>query len=349
MSGDETPGNDGDPTEGEPTASEASDDEGLDNVIQLHGGGPREVPPVDTPAPSSTNHDLSPPNEAELPAALEALLLAADGPVSTGQLDSWLGGPGEARVKRSLLVLAEELDQARRGFKLVQVAKGWQYRTDIRFSRWVQRMRGGRPARLSKAALDTLSILAYRQPATRSEVDELRGVDSGGVLRVLCERGLATVVGRKDAPGRPLMYGTTRNFLALFGLRDLSELPTLSDLRALRRDDSRLPPGAAELLGLDAEGLEALEDLDALNVINQGLTEAASDGEGFTQPHEDSPAEAAAKKERQTRLFNLLGSPGPDGEQPSAPPTADGPSEDDEPQQDGEDPATNGADDDGTR
>lgn len=262
-----------------------------DNVIQLHA--PPAPEPAGEPAPADPHH-LAPPTEAELPAAIEALLLAADGPVSVARLDSWLGNPGEARVRRCLHVLADELEQARRGFKLVQVAKGWQYRTDIRFSRWVQRMRGGRPARLSTAALDTLSVLAYRQPVTRAEVDSLRGVDSGGVLRVLCERGLATVVGRKDAPGRPLLYGTTKAFLSLFGLRDLSELPTLSDLRELKRDDARLPPGAAELLGLTEE------DLDGIGV------EIDDEDEIFD---EDEPT---GEEPRQASLFEL---PAPEGEE----------------------------------
>ncbi len=273
------------PRDGDAAPADAVEDDTPTNVIPLHGG----APPAPAPAPASDDpHHLAPPSEAELPAALEALLLAADGPVSTARLDGWLGNPGEARVRHCLMGLADELEQARRGFKLVQVAKGWQYRTDIRFSRWVQRMRGGRPARLSRAALDTLSVLAYRQPVTRAEVDVLRGVDSGGVLRVLCERGLATVVGRKDAPGRPLLYGTTKAFLSLFGLRDLSELPTLSDLRELRRDDARLPPGAAELLGL-AEG-----DLDA------EPDEAEAEAEDSADTGADDAADAAL---RQTRLF----------------------------------------------
>ena len=263
-----------------------------DNVVQLHAPKSPEPEPAED-ARASDPHHLAPPSEAELPAALEALLLAADGPVSVARLDGWLGNPGEARVRRALMVLADELEQARRGFKLVQVAKGWQYRTDIRFSRWVQRMRGGRPARLSRAALDTLSVLAYRQPVTRAEVDSLRGVDSGGVLRVLCERGLATVVGRKDAPGRPLLYGTTKAFLSLFGLRDLSELPTLSDLRELQRDDARLPPGAAEMLGL-AEG-----DLD--------LEEESADFDELEDLDDDENGDDPPR--RQTHLFEL---PAPD-------------------------------------
>jgi segregation and condensation protein B len=164
------------------------------------------------------------------------LLLAAEAPVSVDQLDRWLGAPGPAKVRAALHAWARRQNGEHGGIRLVQVAKGWQLRTDVRFAPWVAAMRGGRPLRLSRAALDTLSILAYRQPATRGEIEELRGVESGGVLRMLCERGLAMVVGRKEVPGRPLLYGTSPEFLALFGLRDLSDLPTLRDLRELQRD-----------------------------------------------------------------------------------------------------------------
>jgi segregation and condensation protein B len=225
-------------------------------VISLTG---HRMPP---PAPEeaddiveSDDDDLAPPPEHLMRPAIEAMLLASDGPVSVHVMNTWLGEPGERLVRELLRNIASELLRDQRGWRLVEVAKGWQLRTDVRFSRWVARMRGGRPQRLSTAAMDVVAIVAYRQPCTRSEVDQLRGVDSGGVLRLLCERGLTAVMGRKEVPGRPLLYGTTKNFLSLFGLRDLTDLPTLRDLRELRRDDQRLPPGAAELLGISPEQL----------------------------------------------------------------------------------------------
>lgn len=232
-------------------------------VIQFTGARPSATPPIDDTTDNTTDETIveeddgarGPPSRHLLKPALEAMLLAADGPVSLYQLNSWLLEPGEPVIRATLRELATELLRDQRGWRLVEVAKGWQLRTDVRFGRWVARMRGGRPQRLSTAAMDVLAILAYRQPCTRSEVDQLRGVDSGGVLRLLCERGLTAVMGRKEVPGRPLLYGTTRNFLSLFGLRDLSDLPTLRDLRELRRDDQRLPPGAAELLGISPEQL----------------------------------------------------------------------------------------------
>ncbi len=224
-------------------------------LISLSGHRVAPADPSDDTIVDADDDTLAPPPEHLLRPALEAMMLAADGPVSTNVLNGWLGEPGERAVRDTLREIAADLLREQRGWRLVEVAKGWQLRTDVRFGRWVARMRGGRPQRLSNAAMDVLAVVAYRQPCTRTEVDQLRGVDSGGVLRLLCERGLTAVMGRKEVPGRPLLYGTTKNFLSLFGLRDLSDLPTLRDLRELRRDDERLPPGAAELLGISAEQL----------------------------------------------------------------------------------------------
>ena len=251
-----------------------------DNLVQLTGStGDEDGEPVQ--AFVQEDGTLSPPPEHLLPAAIEALLLAAEGPVSIDQLDRWLGGPGTAKIRAALHAWARRQNSEHGGIRLVQVAKGWQLRTDVRFAPWVAAMRGGRPLRLSRAALDTLAILAYRQPATRSEIEDLRGVESGGVLRMLCERGLAMVVGRKDVPGRPLLYGTTRGFLSLFNLRDLSDLPTLRDLRELYGDrlpdDSELGPDPLE--GEDDEAPDAAEPAEE--------TAAAADAEPATE--DDAP------------------------------------------------------------
>ncbi len=229
----------------------AANDEALgSNVILLPGLGgsasederfPGE--PAEGLEDGRGDGELGPPDPHLLEGALEALLLAADGPVREHELDRWLAHPGMQAVRDGLHGIQDRLRRGYGGIRLVQVAKGWQLRTDVRFSPWVSAMRGGRAVKLSRAALETLSIVAYRQPVTRGEVEDLRGVDSGGVLRMLCERGLVAVTGRADGPGRPLIYNTTPEFLAMFSLRDLSDLPTLRDLRELRRDDPREAPG----------------------------------------------------------------------------------------------------------
>ncbi len=216
-----------------------------DNVIQLRPmATPADVDVSTEPTPQAAESkpvagEMRPPADHLVDAAVEALLFAAEGPMTTRQIDGWLAHPGMERVQDALHGLELHYRRMGGGIELARVAKGWQLRTDPRLSPWVAHMRGGKPMRLSKAALEALSIVAYRQPVTRSELEELRGVDSGGVLRLLCERRLCTVLGRKDEPGRPLLYGTTTTFLSLFGLRDLSDLPTLRDLRELELDDPR--------------------------------------------------------------------------------------------------------------
>ncbi|MFT5682005.1 MAG: segregation and condensation protein B [Myxococcota bacterium] len=244
-------------TDGSGTDDSDDDDRGdgrgnLGNVILLPGfarpkqrTGPSRPPQrIVAPPPSEGLEHIEqtgPPADHLIEAALEAMLLASDGPSTIDQLNLWLEDPGKRRVRTALHNLQTRWKRENRGITLVQVARGWQLRTDVRFARWVATMRGGKPMRLSKAALETLSVVAYRQPVTRSEIEELRGVDSGGVMRMLCERQLCHVIGRAEVPGRPLIYGTTPGFLSMFGLRDLSDLPTLRDLRALQRDTREGP------------------------------------------------------------------------------------------------------------
>lgn len=288
---------------------------GADNLVHLPGLDDDEE---DVQAVVQEDGTLAPPPEHLLPAAIQAMLLAAEGPVTVDQLDRWLGAPGPAKIRAALQAWSRRLQADQGGVRLVQVAKGWQLRTDVRFAPWVAAMRGGRPLRLSRAALDTLAILAYRQPVTRGEVEELRGVESGGVLRMLCERGLAMVVGRKDVPGRPLLYGTTRGFLSLFNLRDLSDLPTLRDLRDLYGD--RLPDeaelGPDPLAGEDPDGedpdgedpaVPAAEE-DGAPAARPGVAPDPSDGPSV-QPNPDEPQPTPAITARGRKHLGLVRRP----------------------------------------
>ncbi|MGH7430063.1 MAG: SMC-Scp complex subunit ScpB, partial [Candidatus Methylomirabilaceae bacterium] len=116
---------------------------------------------------------------------------------------------------------------------LIDVAGGYRLVTKPEVSPWIQRLQGAKPARLSKAALETLAIIAYKQPITRPEIEAIRGVIIDGVIKTLVERDLIRILGRKPEVGRPILYGTSRNFLEYFGFRDLSELPTLKEIEAL--------------------------------------------------------------------------------------------------------------------
>ena len=199
-----------------------------DNLFVLPGAEIPDTPDdVDAPLVSPT-HDLLLP-------AIEACLFAMPGVVTLAQLMEALKAD-EASVSLALEKLTDQMSDARRGVRLVRIGNGWQFRTDPRFAAWVAAVRGGRPARLSRAALETLAIIAFRQPVSKGAVDDLRGVDCGAVLKGLSERGLVRVTGRSEDPGHPLTYGTTPAFLEMFGLRSLADLPTLKDLRALQED-----------------------------------------------------------------------------------------------------------------
>jgi segregation and condensation protein B len=168
-----------------------------------------------------------------LKAIIESLLFVADSPLTIDKIKSVLDISDRKAVQEALAALKEEYESSKRGFSLAEVAGGFQLRTCPEHGQWIRRLKETRPPRLSRAAMETLAIIAYKQPLIRSDVEHLRGVDCGGTLKTLLERRLIRVMGRKDLPGRPLVYGTTKQFLELFDLKDLSELPTLKDLTDL--------------------------------------------------------------------------------------------------------------------
>ncbi len=164
---------------------------------------------------------------------IEALLFAADQPLPA----SLLAEACEvdlATVSEALLELASDYKEGERGVRLTEIAGGWQFLTREEFAPYLGRMlRGKKKMRLSRPALETLAIIAYKQPVIKSEVDAIRGVDSSGVLNTLLERELVTIRGRSKLVGRPLLYGTTGEFLSYFGLNDLNELPRVEELKAI--------------------------------------------------------------------------------------------------------------------
>lgn len=169
----------------------------------------------------------SPRLDAEVRKAIEAILLVVDEPVDPNTLAQVLEVPTE-EVAATLVALRREYLDAGRGFVLRQVAGGWRLYTDPGAAEYVERfVLRGRSARLSQAALETLAVVTYSQPVTRSRVSEVRGVEADGTLRSLQTRGLVEEVGRADAPGQPLLYGTTSRFLEQLGLDGVDELPPL--------------------------------------------------------------------------------------------------------------------------
>lgn len=165
----------------------------------------------------------------KIKAIIENLLLAADEPVSPETLQQVLADGTAVDELRDIL---EELrgDYESKNLQIVEVAEGYQLGTRPDYFEWIRRfLKLDKTFRLSQPALDTLSIIAYKQPLTRAEVEEIRGVDSSGVIKTLLEKKIIGPAGRKEVPGKPIMYKTTKKFLEYFGLRDLSELPTLED------------------------------------------------------------------------------------------------------------------------
>lgn len=190
---------------------------------------------------------MTPLDTAELKTLVEALVFVSPEPIRLERIAETL----DVERKSVALVLQElvaEYAAARRGFILQEIAGGFQFRTRPEHGEWVRRLVKNRPFRFSRAALETLAIIAYRQPVTRAEIEYLRGVDSGGVVKTLLDRHLLRILGKKDVPGRPMIYGTTREFLELFGLRELAGLPTLKEFSELNLDvleagaDSVAPP-----------------------------------------------------------------------------------------------------------
>ncbi|MEO6461550.1 MAG: SMC-Scp complex subunit ScpB [Candidatus Eisenbacteria bacterium] len=169
----------------------------------------------------------------ELVPVLEALLFAAAEPLTAVQLAEACEVDA-ALVAEAMALLSATYDAAGRGIKIAEEAQGFIVITRPDYAPYVARLlRGRKKMRLSRPALETLAIIAYKQPVTKGEVDAIRGVDSSGVLNTLLERSLVTIRGRSKAIGRPLLYGTTGDFLSYFGLRDLNELPRVEELKAI--------------------------------------------------------------------------------------------------------------------
>jgi segregation and condensation protein B len=167
-------------------------------------------------------------------AILEALLFSAETPLPLHRIEEAFERRVTADdVVERLNALRERLGQRDRGLALIEVAGGYRLVTKPEMAPWIQRLQGAKPARLSKAALETLAIIAYKQPITRPEIEAIRGVMIDGVLKTLVERDLVRILGRKPEVGRPILYGTSRSFLEYFGFRDLSELPTLKEIETL--------------------------------------------------------------------------------------------------------------------
>jgi segregation and condensation protein B len=202
------------------------------SVEEPSGGHPGEGSDAEPPPVDSL---------ARLQSILESLIFASDRPLALADLKRLVGERDSKKLASALDGLQVHYRGA--GIALASTAGGWQFRTNPDNAPWVAKLVAGRPARLSRAMLETLAIVAYRQPITRPEIDEIRGVDCGPVLKTLLDRTLIRMIGKKEEVGRPILYGTTPDFLRTFSLKDLTELPTLRQFHEL---------GAAEQAKVDA-------------------------------------------------------------------------------------------------
>ena len=230
----------------------------------------------------------------ELKAILEAILFLSPEPVPVARLMSIVGTVSKAEVVQALEILTHDLDQPGRGIQLVQVAGGYRLVTKQEYGLWLKRMEKAKTTqKLSRSALESLAIIAYKQPLVRAEIEEIRGVETSGVLRTLCERKLVRIVGRKDVPGRPIMYGTTKFFLEHFGLQDLSQLPPLREFKELGESEQSLLPIEDESPEVvETSNMSSSEELPLTNDLAEGETrmafEAETNGELIHEPVEQS-------------------------------------------------------------
>ena len=245
------------PEPSEATSAEEAAADAAAPAAQTHAGSGEEAAPSqtelpldDSASPEATDGVVAEVSEANdvaegegrellegerLESIIESLLFASDKALGLFDLKRLLG----ERDGKKISAAVESLIERRKGtgIEVIALSTGWHLRTSAENATWVSKLLVGRPVRLSRAMLETLAIVAYRQPVTRPEVDDIRGVDCGAVLKTLLDRGLIRIIGKKEEVGRPMLYGTTPEFLRVFNLRDLSELPTLREFYDLSAED----------------------------------------------------------------------------------------------------------------
>jgi segregation and condensation protein B len=241
---------------------------------------------------------------------VESLLFVTDKPVTLDQLHD-ATGIERPRLEEALKQLGEIHRDEVSGIVLTEVAGGWQFRTEPESGEFVRRFLRVKPHRLTRAALETLAIVAYRQPVTRPEIEDVRGVDSGAVVKALLERRLVKILGKKDEVGRPILYGTTREFLEFFALKDLSALPTLREFHELSEEHRTLVDKEAPA----PAGTEGLVQELADPAFEQGLEEASPGAEEAMEALEHAMEEAEARSKAAAASLGTESAPPPPAEE----------------------------------
>jgi len=270
--GDGEPG-DASPDTLPPSAETAEHPVPWDDIPTVNMGGDELAAAVNGTADDAEVEQARELSRSHLQGLLEALIFASDKPMKDREVARLASAP--VKLVRELLAELKGV-YATRGIVLDEVAGGWLFRTSVQYAPFVRELSAEKPVRLTRAQVETLAITAYRQPITRPEIDDIRGVDSGATLKLLLERDLLRIMGKKDEPGRPLLYGTTTQFLEFFGLKSLKDLPTLKEFTELS-DESKavaeaelgdvLPEvsGAADLkAALEATSAASAQDDDTI-------------------------------------------------------------------------------------
>ncbi len=235
-------------------------------------------------------------DDQQLKRALEALLFISGSPLTLERLKGIFEDVEQERIAAQLQELTRDYEARSAGIMLVEVANGWQIATCPEEAGWIRKFKTVKVStKLSRPALETLAIVAYKQPVTRTEIEAIRGVNIGGIVRNLMERRLVKIVGKKDVPGKPMLYGTTADFLQYFGLKDLSSLPTLKEFQELEAGEDAMisqpaPEGVESAAG--AENIEHTESGEGVGETETGGN-AADPNEGTAQPEEQEPATTA--------------------------------------------------------
>jgi segregation and condensation protein B len=268
----------------------------VDSGAEADADSRSEAPSADGDADGDAGAEVI--GHDELKRIVESLIFVADKPIPLGRLRELTEVSDLERLRAICDELVAEYED--RGILLDDVAGGYQFHTSPTTASYVQKLVEGRPVRLSRAQLETLAIVAYRQPITRPEIDEIRGVDSANTLKVLLERSLIRVLGKREEPGRPWLYGTTKDFLEFFNLSEISSLPTLREYHELTEDSMRqVERLSAELGQRDpgrAPGPSEADDADS-EAAPDTHTDAASGAEDAAgaepdfEPPEPDPQE----------------------------------------------------------
>lgn len=225
---------------------------------------------------------------------VESLLFVAETPLSMEHFKAALPEAETESIKQSILALKEEYELKNGGFLVHEVAGGFQFRTRPEYKEWIRRLLQPKPPKLSKPAMETLAIIAYRQPILRSEVEHIRGVTSGNSIRMLLERKLIRVLGRREVPGRPLVYATTKKFLETFDLKDLKDLPSLKEIDDLENKSGK--PRQREIVFRDSDPDGPENDETESDETDSGFDDDADSDEDVILTSEEDDEDAVVDK-----------------------------------------------------